>query len=158
MMEQPAPTRARARMPKMAVIHRRMTPSPPHQCHRHPRISANAVHFGRQNDVVVTEYLIRRHLGVAARLHLQSLLPPPAFGERRDRCLARRLIAVRWRAGLMKRPRKRLRMSSLLLASINTHYNVFLSEQVWTSNALSGDLAPSRFSIVLVPCSNERFE
>ena len=35
--------------------------------------------------------------------------------EGRHRCLARRLIAVRWRAGLMKRPRKRLRMSSLLL-------------------------------------------
>jgi hypothetical protein len=29
-----------------------------------------------------------------------------------------------------KRPRKRLRMFSLLLASINTHYNVFLSERI----------------------------
>src|SRR5262249_44834713 len=146
MMEQPAPTRARARMPKMAVIHRRMTPSPPHQCHRHPRISANALHFGPQNHVVVTEYLIRRHLGVAARLHLQSLLqsllPPPAFGERRHRCLARRLIAVRWRAGFMKRPRKRLRMSSLLLASINTHYNVFLSERIKLSGSPTGDGPP----------------
>jgi hypothetical protein len=29
----------------------------------------------------------------------------------------------------MKRPRKRLRMFSLLLASINIHYNVSLSER-----------------------------
>src|SRR5262249_17219688 len=93
MMEQPAPTRAR--MPKMAVIHRRMTPSPPHQCHRHPRISANALHFGPQITSLLLEYLIRRHLGVAARLHLQSLLPPPALGERRHRSLARRRVAMR---------------------------------------------------------------
>ena len=31
---------------------------------------------------------------------------------------------------LMKRPRKRLPMFSLLLASIATHYNVFLSERI----------------------------
>src|SRR5262249_19028627 len=30
----------------------------------------------------------------------------------------------------MKRPRKRLRMFSLLLASINIHYNVSLSERI----------------------------
>ena len=57
------------------------------------------------------------------------------------RCLAGRLIAVRWRAGLMKRPRKRLRMSSLLLASINTHYNVFLSERIKLSGSPTGRMA-----------------
>ena len=54
---------------------------------------------------------------------------------------SRRLIAVRWRAGLMKRPRKRLRMSSLLLASINTHYNVFLSERIKLSGSPTGRMA-----------------
>src|SRR5262249_9497462 len=67
------------------VIHRRMTPSPP--------ASVPTRYFlAFQNHVVVVEYLIRRHLPVAARLHLQSLLSPPAFRERRHRGLACRRV------------------------------------------------------------------